>query len=131
MPAPVTQVVVSTWFLPLHPCTHPTAPYLGCLDDGRALQHDNQVLCAGHPLEGVGQPQGCVAPAGGRQWWVTRHSVVRDGTGWDGWLSPIRDVRCAQQCRKVGDRVAQGARPVALRLTGEEVEGNEGSVGAG
>lgn len=47
-----------------------------------------------------------------------------------GWLLPVRDVGCAQQRGQVGDRVAQGACLVALRLAGEEVEGDEGSVGA-
>lgn len=47
-----------------------------------------------------------------------------------GWHSPVRDVRGAQQCRQVGDGAAQGTGSVTLRLTGEEVEGDESSVGA-
>lgn len=47
-----------------------------------------------------------------------------------GWHSPVRDVRGAQQCRQVGDRAAQGTGLVTLGLAGEEVEGDEGSVGA-
>lgn len=47
-----------------------------------------------------------------------------------GWHSPVRDVRGAQQCGQVGDGAAQGTGLVTLRLTGEEVEGDEGSVGA-
>lgn len=50
---------------------------------------------------------------------------------WGGRASPVGDVGGAQQGGQVGDGVAQGARLVALGLTGEEVEGDEGSVGAG
>lgn len=58
-----------------HPVPILTLPHLRCLGDGRAQQHGGHVLGTWHPLEGVGQPQGDVAPA------VQRHRWVSQGRG--------------------------------------------------
>lgn len=65
-----------------HPAPSLPLPYPGCLGDGRAQQHGGQILSTGHPLRGVGQPQGGVAPAARRCWWVPWGcSVARQGMG--------------------------------------------------